>query len=47
MNNVLNNVLYLLKTFYEPHQYFCCYEISIAMCNMFMFYACVLLLHGI
>ena len=37
MNNVLNNLLHLFKTFYELSQYFCCYVTSIVMCNMSMF----------
>jgi len=41
MNNVLNNLPLILKTFYELHQYFCCYVISFVMCHMSMILVCV------
>ena len=44
MNNVLNTLLLILKTFYELHQYFCCYVTSFVMSYMSMFLVSVLLL---
>jgi len=47
MNNVLNTLLLILKTFYEPHQYFRCYVTSFEMNYMSMFLVSVLLLYRI